>query len=314
MMNERKYAVGADIGGSHISCALIDIESGKLVENSRSEMDIDNQAEADVILKGWASALNKTIESVGLRQVAGIGFAMPGPFDYSKGIALFDHNVAKFEKLHGVNVATEMRNRLNLAVDFPICFMNDASAFAAGEAWVGAAAGKARSISITLGTGFGTALVVEGLPVVEGKGVPPKGCFYHVPFKDAIAEHYFWTRWFTKRWKELTGEEMKGVKPIADLAATDERAMNLFVEYGQNMAEFLSPWLKEFEADVVVFGGNVTGAYHLFGPSFEQALANNGIKLEIMISSLKEDAAMIGAARLIDTRYLERIAPVLPLM
>ncbi len=313
-MNEKKYAVGADIGGSHISCALIDITNGELVERSRSGLDIDNQAEAEVIFKGWASALMNTIEMVGLEQVIGIGFAMPGPFDYLNGIAHFDHNVAKFENLHGLNVATEIRNRLSLPVDCPVCFMNDASAFAAGEAWVGAAADKTRSISITLGTGFGTALIVDGLPIVKGKGIPPKGCFYHVPFKDSIAEHYFCTRWFTSRWKEISGQQLKGVKPIADLSSTDERAMNLFVEYGQNMAEFLSPWLKEFEADALVFGGNVTGAYHLFGPSFEKSLADNGIELEIMISTLKEDAAMIGAARLIDVSYMERIAPVLPEM
>ena len=309
----KRFAIGADIGGSHISCALVDMFEGHIVADSHTGRKVNNQASADEILEGWKEAIVETIEKAGAENVAGIGFAMPEPFAYDKGIALFE-KVAKFESLYGINVADELKNRLGFNGDVPLCFMNDASAFAVGEAWLGDAAKVAKSVSITLGTGFGSAFVAEGLPVVEGKGVPPMGCVWHLPFKEGIADDYFSTRWYMSRWEEVSGEKVQGVKPIADKAATDERAKAVFTEFGTNMGTFLGPWLKKFEAGMLVIGGNVTGAYHLFGPAFEAVLKEMGVETKIVISGLKEDAAIIGSARMIDPAYLEKIQPILPNM
>lgn len=309
----RRYAIGADIGGSHISCALVNMFEGHIVAGSHVEKVINNKAAAEEILDGWAAALLETVSKVDSESVAGVGFAMPGPFLYDKGIAMFDTSVDKFEKLFKVDVAKELSTRLNLE-NVPFCFMNDASAFAVGEAWLGDASDVDKSVSITLGTGFGSAFIHEGVPVVEGDGVPPMGCVWHLPFKEGIADDYFSTRWYIARWEEVSGEKVNGVKPVADRVPTDEKAQAIFTEFGTNLGTFLGPWLKNFGAGKLVIGGNVTGAYTLFGPSFETGLKKQGVSTKIVLSELKEDAAIIGSARMIDPDFFEKIKPVLPKM
>ncbi len=310
----KKYAIGADIGGSHISCALVDMFEGHIVADSQTEMKIDNKASANEILNGWKDAIASTIEKAGRENVAGVGFAMPGPFAYDKGIALFDESVAKFEKLCKVNVANELAGRLRTNGSMPFRFMNDASAFAVGEAWLGEAKEVGKSVSITLGTGFGSAFVNNGVPVVEGEGVPKMGCVWHLPFKNGIGDDYFSTRWCIARWKDLSGEKVNGVKTIADAVSANPKAKSLLEEYGSNMGEFLGPWLKSFGAEMLVIGGNVSGAYNLFGTAFEAELKKQGADVQIAISRLKEDAAIIGSARMLDDAYFKQIEKVLPLM
>ena len=81
---------------------------------------------------------------------------MPGPFDYVKGIC-YIRGVAKYENLYGLNISECHCSILGVHDDFLIRFMNDASSFAVGEAWAGSASKFNRSLSITLGTGFGSA-------------------------------------------------------------------------------------------------------------------------------------------------------------
>ncbi|MDP4208649.1 MAG: ROK family protein [Bacteroidota bacterium] len=310
----RKYAIGADVGGSHISCAVIDLETKTVVKGSASSQKVDNKASAEEVLGKWASALNHSIQKIDKSQLAGIGFAMPGPFDYANGIALFTHEVAKFEKLYGVNVAAELKKELNLNGESDVRFMNDATAFAVGEAWFGKAAGVERSLSITLGTGFGSAFVENGVPVVEREDVPKMGCVWHLPFKDGIADDYFSTRWNIRRYAEISGHQASGVKEIADRVATDASAKEVFVELGQNLGEFLGPWLKKFDAKMLVIGGNVSGAYNLFGGYFEEKLAEQNVKTVISISELKEDAALVGSARLFENDFWNHVKPLLSKM
>jgi glucokinase len=309
----KKYAIGTDVGGSHISCALVDIEKGELVEGTHSEGDVDNKADEATILKSWADVIAKSMKGIDRKELAGIGFGMPGPFEYAKGIGRFAQ-VDKYESLNGVDVASKLKALLALDDSTPLRFMNDASAFAAGEAWLGSAAHADKSVSITLGTGFGSAFIDAGLPIVEGDRVPKLGCVWHLPYADGIADDSFSTRWFIKRYKEETGIEVSGVRPIAELASSDAKAAEIFTQYGRNMGEFLGPWLKKFDAKVLVIGGNVTGAYNLFGPAFEAALQAQGVSTKIHLSSLKEHAAIIGSARMLSADYWESIQTILPKM
>lgn len=308
-----KYSIGVDVGGSHLSCAAVDLTNQTFVENSFSSIAVDNKASSDEIFSVWAKALMETINKIDMKNLAGIGVGMPGPFEYDKGIAHFERN-EKYYGLNNVNVAEGLLEKLNLASPVPLRFMNDASAFAVGEAWLGSAANTTKSISITLGTGFGSAFISNGIPVVEGNNVPELGCVWHIPYKDGIADDYFSTRWFIRRYKEETGINASGAKEISEAAATNTSAMALFLEYGNNMGEFFSPWLKKFDAEILVVGGNVAKAYPLFGPAFENTLKDFNIKTKIKLSALNEDAAIIGSARMLDPCYWEKIKPILPKM
>lgn len=310
----KRFAIGADIGGSHISCALVDMSEGHIIKGSFVEKRIDNQAGSEIILRAWAEALRVIINAIGKENLAGIGFAMPGPFLYDQGIAKFDASVAKFEHLYDVNVARELAFKLDLYDSVPLRFMNDASAFAVGEAWVGTAANVSKSVSITLGTGFGSAFIENGIPVVERKGVPPMGRLWHLPFKHGIADDSFSSRWFISRWKEISGNEVNGVRPIAEEASSNPAAKALFTEYGQNIGSFLGPWLREFNAEVLVFGGNVSRAWNLFSKPLQTTLNKSGVTVNAAVSTLKESAAIIGSARMIDEEFWKSIVPALPKM
>jgi glucokinase len=307
----KKYAIGADIGGSHISCAVIDLDKETIIRESFATQVVDNQASAEDILKNWTIALKKSLAHINRDKLAGIGFAMPGPFDYENGIALFTESVAKYQNLHGVNVALRLKEILGLGVGTDVRFMNDASAFAIGEAWLGKAANVDRSMSITLGTGFGSAFVDNGVVVVERYDVPKLGCVWHLPCNGGIADDSFSTRWFIKRYAEKSNIQTTGAKDIAERVASDDKAKEVFIEFGTHLGEFLGPWLNKFDAKALVIGGNVTGAYKHFGKYFEEALKKQNVTTTIHISDHMEDAAIIGSARLFDPVFWEKIKHLL---
>jgi glucokinase len=254
----------------------------------------------------WTDALKKTLSGIGMDDLVGIGFAMPGPFDYEKGIALFER-VAKYESLYNVNVVEYLRKSLGLKNDIPVRFMNDATSFAVGEAWIGKSAGFHKSIALTLGTGFGSAFIENGVPVLERDDVPQLGCIWHLPYKDGIADDYFSTRWYIKEYAGKTGKTLHGVKEISEAAKTDVNAKELFVQFGDNLGKFLGPWIKKFCAEVLVIGGNMAGAYKLFGSPFEKSLEAQKIKIVVQLSELKENAALIGSARLLEPEFWEKV-------
>jgi glucokinase len=309
----KNIAIGTDIGGSHISCAAIDLVSGKIIRNTLTERSVDNQAQANAIISTWTQALSAVLEKVPLENVKGIGFAMPGPFDYVKGIS-YIRGVAKYENLYGINITDAISNSLGVKDGFLIRFMNDASSFAVGEAWAGSAANFNRSLSITLGTGFGSAFISNRIPIVDGPEVPKLGCIYHLPYKDGIADDYFSTRGLLSRYKKLTGKDLAGVKELASLAGTEKAVKNLFTDFGDNAGLFLAPWLKKFKAEILVIGGNISHAYNLFGDVFETRLKKENCFCEVAISKLKEDAALLGSGYLLDDDFWRSVQHALPLM
>jgi glucokinase len=310
---KQNLAIGVDIGGSHISCAAVDLNSFSILNETRTEKAVDNKAEANQIISVWVQALADVIKKIPVDSLKGIGFGMPGPFDYVKGIS-YIKGVAKYENLYGCNVKNAISDNLGFPDDFPVRFMNDVSTFAVGEALVGKAAKAERSMSVTLGTGFGSAFIANRIPIVDGPEVPRLGCVYHLPYGDNIADDYFSTRWFIGKYKKLTGKELSGVKEFANLAGTDKIVIDLFTEFGTNLGIFLAPWLKKFKAEIVVVGGNISHAYDLFGEIFESSLMNEGCSCKVALSELKEDAAFIGAAYLLNDNFWKDIQHALPLM
>jgi glucokinase len=305
-----KPYISADIGGSHITSAAVDPQTRKLISGTHSEKKVDSSADADDILGKWASCISETISKAGGAE--GIGIAMPGPFDYFNGVSLIK-GVHKFDSLYGVNVAEALQRSLN--ADIPVRFINDAIAFAIGEAWAGEAKDFKKAVAITLGTGFGSAFLDDGLPILEGKTVPDKGFVYNLPYRDGIADDHFSTRWFVDTFKTVTGISVTGVKDIADLAKQgDTSALDIFREFGTRLGRFLYPLLSRFEAGILVIGGNIANAGDLFIPAIQNIFESENLPTEIKVSGLKEEAALLGAAHLIDNDYFQKIKPLLKLM
>ena len=90
--------------------------------------------------------------------------------------------------------------------------------------------------------------------------------------------------------------------------------MDLFDDFGDNLGHFLAPWLKKFEAEILVIGGNISHAYNLFGEVFERRLKDENCNCTVALSKLKEDAALIGSAYLLDDDFWQSVQHALPLM
>ena len=298
-MKKNKFSIGCDIGGSHISCGIVNVASGYIVENSLVSVKVDNSSRSEVIINAWTKAIELCKEQLPEEgEFLGIGIAIPGPFDYENGIGLYDNSNQKFVHLKDIN----LRNGLSKSLDLEsrkIKFINDATAFALGSYWYGSGKGYKKLVSITLGTGFGSAFIDEGKAIDEGKTVPDDGCLWHLPYKNGIADDYFSTRWFVEKYNDLYNLKVEGVKEIAEIANKgDTNALELFNLFGENLSDCLAPHLKNFEAEVVILGGNIAEAYPLFKASLLKGLQNNKVKSDIKISKLKESAAMLGAATL----------------
>ena len=283
-----------------------------MLKHSFAESKLDKHAEANIIFSIWANTIQQAIQQVGKENVVGLGFAMPGPFDYEQGIPLFTGENNKYEKLYGINVCDALRILLQLPENFPIRFMNDASAFAVGEEWIGKTMGAKKSIAVTLGTGMGSAFIENSLPVTSGSSVPQNGCLWHLPFNGAIADDSFSSRGLVNRYVKKTGKSISNVKNIAIAAQTDEMAKDVFKEFGKDLFHFLKPWLEKFGVEKIVLGGNISLAADLFLPSVKTAMANEGLSLvSIDISELGETAAIIGGARLIEPEYWQKIKSII---
>ena len=284
-----------------------------MLKRSFASQKVNNQSAAEEILSNWATTLSKAITRIDLGQLAGIGFAVPGPFDYASGIAWFTSDVAKYQSLYGINVSERIRELLGRQ-SLELRFLNDAIAFGVGEAWMGKAANVGRSISVTVGTGFGSAFVEQGIPVVEREDVPPKGYIWNLPFNNDLADASFSTRWFIKRYAEKSGNMLAGAKQVAERAATDSLARDVFLEFGRNLGLFLRPLMQKFRAELLVIGGNVSAAYDLFGTALEESLRKQQIGVAIEVSALKEEAALIGSTRLFQDQFWRRVKPLLAKM
>lgn len=302
----RNYAVGVDIGGSHISSVLVDLENHRVLEESLAEKKVDNKASADEIFGSWAAAIRKSTAFAEPGKLRGVGFAMPGPFDYEKGIALLK-KVDKYESLYGLNVGDELKKRLGLDPGLPFRYVNDAMAFAMGECWLGKASAYSRVTAITLGTGFGSAFLQDGIPLTGGDGIPEMGYVYNIPYAESIADDYFSTRWFVREYAGRTGQALPGVKEIAAQTGLEPEAVRLFEDYGDRLGNFLAPLLKNFDAGCLLIGGNISGAWPLFRSALERALNGRNVHVKVLISELKESAAMAGSARLLDPKFLGKV-------
>ena len=277
------------MGGSHLNSAVIDLESRKVCSESLVT-PMDSSAPGAEVLDCFRQNLLGSIEGFG-GEVAQIGLAFPGPFDYNKGVSYMEH---KFEHLYGIDLPQALRNLLQKpGLEFR--FVNDASAFALGECFCGSAQGRHRVLALTLGTGVGSGFVVDGVLDDSSEAVPAGGEVWNLPFENTIVDDSFSTRWFVRRYLQLAGKQVKGAKEVAEGYGTDPASTQIFNEYGSRLGSFATPVLERFGADTLVLGGNISRNFKIFEGPLKAALPAG---VEVRTSTLLDRAAIIGSASL----------------
>jgi glucokinase len=284
-----------DIGGSHITAALVDPKARQVQPGSVVREATYPDWSGTQLLGSWAAvALRTAREVLKAQQLVGVSVAMPAPFDYLAGIS---HHHSKFGALSGINVSAALLERWQdtpLAGVQDLRFANDADLFALGEAWAGAARQSSRVLGITLGTGLGSGFVAHRQILTDGPGVPPGGELWNRPYRQGIAEDYVSSLALTREYARLTGVHCRGATELAAFARQGNgAAQEVWRTFGQHAGELLRQVVGDFGPDQVVFGGNLTRAWDLFGAEVAACTA-----VPLQVSKLFEAAALLGGAAL----------------
>ena len=274
-----------DIGGTHVTAALVDPYAAAVVPETRLRISLPADGSREELVRRLVEAAG----AVASPEVERGGVAVPAPFDYEQGICLMRH---KLPGLYGVDVRHELAGALGVP-PAAVTFVNDAAAYLLGEAGAGAARGHARVVGITLGTGLGSAFLADGRIVDAGPDVPPDGALYVVPFRGADVEDRISRRGLLARYAEPGVD----VEQVAERARRgDTRAAAAFDEIAANLAEFLTPWLVGFGAGCLVVGGSIARAWDLIEPALRTGLeAVPSLGLVVPAAQI-DNAPLLGAA------------------
>jgi glucokinase len=294
-----KYAICMDVGGTSIKSAIIDSD-GTLYNETYKLVNINTQGNKDYIISVFTSLINAYIDYLKFKSLKpyGIGIGMCGPFDYESGICLIPPYLHKYQSIYGLNLKSIFQSSTGVE---NIVFENDAWAYLRGEAWVGAAKGFNRSIGITIGTGLGSAFYCNGEIVSTGKGVPPDGWIGGLPFMTGIVEDFITRRWILSKYSELTKDISSiDVIDIAEHAFKgDKTCQSIFKEMGERLGKVIEPFAKDFEAECIVFGGQIAKSFSLFEDALNNTLQNVPTLKKITDAQHIEKSALYGAAKLI---------------
>ena len=301
LVNAASRVLTLDIGGSHVSAAVVDSRRRDIVVGTRVHVEMDEGATHAVILDTWADAAFRATATVGHASIGGVGIAIPAPFDYDRGVSLMQH---KFRALYGLPVVTllEERFRTSALEGAPIVVANDADLFALGEWWAGAAQGRARVIGLTLGTGLGSGFVADGRIVTTGPEVPPGGEVWNLAYLDGVAEDYGSGRAITMTYARATGMTCTARQIAQRAEAGEAAARNAFAQLAFHLARILEPYVARFRPACIVVGGRLAHAAPYFVPQLGYTLA----PVECNPSARLEDATLLGAAALFAPKQTPR--------
>ncbi|GHE39317.1 hypothetical protein GCM10017764_23170 [Sphingobacterium griseoflavum] len=268
-----------DVGGSHIATASLQIRNGQYTALREARGDVNSMESRTCILAQWDAVIRQVWDPQ-QHEIAALLVAMPGPFDYVRGICLMD-GMHKYQALLHMDV----RSYLSATYDVPadaVRFVNDAEAFLWGELYHYRLHGQ-RIVGLTLGTGLGSALYDNGTVKDLNYG--------SAAFRQGIAEDYISTRGI------LTFLQQRGVKHLAHVKAlldTDELETErgeAFTYLGDALQDFLKQHILPLQPDGIILGGNIAKAHPWFLPAVEKKL-----QLRCYVASFQEWNLFYGLA------------------
>lgn len=272
-----------EVGGTHVTAALVDPADWSVRRSSRYCLDADDAADA-LIDRFWRAG-----DALGAPAGSVWGVAMPDPFDYPRGIGQFE-GVGKFAALRGVAVGAALSRRL----DGTVTFLNDADAFLLGEWVAGAARGSRRTAGITLGTGVGSAWLVDGS--VVDPGTPPGGRLHRMsvggrPLEDTVSR-----RALRRAFAAAGGDEQADVREIAETARDRSRPAREVLDAAMTaLGRVVGRCVSGFRADLLVIGGAMSASWDLFEPAFRSGASDTELP-EMRLAADPENAPLVGAA------------------
>jgi len=312
------YSVGIDLGGTNIAAGLVDMDGKILYKES---VPTNAQRPYTEIIKDMAEVAYSVIKGAGVKidEVEKIGIGSPGTPNCEEGILVFSGNL----NFRNVPIRAEMQKYINL----PVYLDNDANCAALAESVAGSAKGVKHSVTITLGTGIGGGIIIDGKiysgfnyagaeighMVIYCDGVQctcgRKGCWETYASATALIRQTIKAAQENPNSiinKLVEGDLSKiNAKTAFDAAKQGDEVGNRVVQqYIKYIAEGLINVINIFMPEVVVIGGGVCkeGEY-LLKPLREMVYAGVFSREEIPQTQIKtalmgNDAGIIGAAML----------------
>ena len=237
----QKNVIGVIFGGKHLSAARI--ENGVIADIVHRE--VNNREAEEVIL----SEIIHTINSVYTDSVAGIGVGVPSLVDVKHGIVINPTNIPSWHKVHLKDILEEQFN-------VPVYINNDANCFALGEKYFGVAKDYENIAGITIATGFGVGIIING-KLYSGRNAGA-GEFCSMPYRDHAYEYYSSTKYF---------EEKYGLKNeilLARAKKKDKIALAIYELFGMVLGNAIKTIMYALDPDAIVIGGIMAEAYDFY--------------------------------------------------
>ena len=315
---DKQHVVGVDVGGQTSKIGVVNAR-GEVLAQTVIRTDTFGD-DADAYLKALAAAIKACVADASVEgDVRGIGVGAPNG-NYYTGQVAFAPNIA-----WAANKSVDFAAKLSELLDgIPVSLTNDANAAAVGEMTYGAAKGMSHFIMITLGTGVGSGIVIDGKVVYGHDGLAGElghtcavrnngrqcgcgktGCLETYCSATGVART-------AREWLEASNEpsllrevETISSKDVYDAAKAGDALARRIFDYtgrmlGRSFADFVA--FSSPEA-IVLFGGLARAKEYIYEPMLE-AMNENLLplwkgKIKIVFSSLKEsDAAILGASAL----------------
>lgn len=310
------YAIGIDLGGTSIKYALISNEGEFLFQGKLPSLaDISAEAVIEQLIK----AINE-VKAFATEQgynIEGIGIGTPGIVDETNRIVLGGaENIKGWEKL-------PLADTIEKATELPTLLGNDANLMGLGETMYGAGQGATHVVFLTVGTGIGGAVVIDGklfngfanrgtelghVPLIangEACACGSVGCLEHYASTSALV------RRFTQRSAEAgiqyPGKEINGELIVHLYKEGNKLATECLEEHCDYLGHGIAGFINIFSPQPIVIGGGLSEAGNFYIEKISRqahryAIPDCAVNTEIIAARLGNKAGSIGAAGLIFNR------------
>jgi glucokinase len=291
----------ADLGGTNLRVALVD-QSGKI--HHRLKQPTPHGDSPQVVIEAITSALNQLPDN---GKTVAASIMVPGIVDRPNETVVQAPNLPSLSKFR-------LKEALESKFGFSVVLENDANAAAVGERWMGAARGYDTVICITLGTGVGGGVILDGKLWRGAHGsagelghttVEPFGGGQCKCGNTGCLELFASATGLVRMMKEelAHGPELSAVEIYERGIAGNAVALRVFARLGDYLGAGLANLINLFDPEVIVIGGGVASGWRLFERQMRAQIANRAVKataalVKIVPAECGDDAGLLVAARL----------------
>lgn len=271
--------IGVDLGGTNLRLGLV--ENGEVIKKISLPSPANKMSYEQSI-----EYLKDSVECLIKPKVDGIGIGVPSIVDTEKGIVYDVVNISSWREVHLKKILEEL-------LHIPVFVNNDCNCFVLGEHLYGPGRKYSHLAGVTLGTGLGMGLILNG-ELYEGNngGAGEIGC---LPYLDQNLEYYCSANFFAG--KDTTGKIASG-----QAGEGDEKALALWAEFGMHVGNMILSVMYSYDPQAIVLGGGLAASFRLFEPAMRETMRNYAYKraldrIYIYVSHLA-DAGILGASSL----------------